>query len=68
MGFRTTLEELIDGPAECLVFACMLLYPDVFQRLIAKVGKQHMNVDLRKSWFKGTQTQKWDQILKNSLF
>jgi len=24
--------------------------------LIAKIGKQQMNVDLRKSWFKGTQT------------
>jgi len=51
-----TLEELVDGPAENLITACMLLYPDVFQRLIAKIGKQQMNVDLRKSWFKGTQT------------
>jgi hypothetical protein len=27
-----------------------------------------MNVDLRKSWFKGTQTQQWGQILKHELF
>lgn len=52
----TSLNELADLPAECSVIACVLLYPDVFQRLIVKVGKQQMNVDLRKSWFKGSQT------------
>jgi hypothetical protein len=47
------MNELLDGPAECLVFACILLYPDGFAKLINKIAKQQLNTDLRKSWFKG---------------
>lgn len=47
------MNELLDGPPECLVFACILLYPDGFAKLINKIAKQQLNTDLRKSWFKG---------------
>lgn len=50
----STLNDLLDGPAECLIFACILLYPDIFAKLITKIAKQQLNTDLRKSWFRGS--------------
>ena len=64
-----TLNELLkveDG--EALVYAAILLYPDMFVQLIQKVAKQTLNSDLRKSYFTGYQCSKWADILQHEIF
>jgi len=55
-------------PAEGLIFASILLYPDLFKQLIEKAAKQQLNTDFKKSYFQGYQAEKWSTILEHPLF
>jgi hypothetical protein len=62
------MAELSDANAEALVFSACLMYPDLVDQLIRKVGKQQMQNEQRKAGWTGFQTKSWQQILIHSLF
>ena len=49
------LEDLLDveDGGESLIFAALLLYPDLVKQLVEKVAKNSLESDLRKSYFTG---------------
>jgi hypothetical protein len=58
----------MEANSETLVMAGCLLYPDLVQKLLEKVGKQQWTSVLKKSYFEGYQAKAWQEICQHALF
>eukprot|EP00347_Sterkiella_histriomuscorum_P013411 403364808 len=62
------MSNLLDLNPEALLISAVFLYPKMLELLLRKVAQKQINMNTKKSHFKGFQAKTWTEILAHSLF